>query len=410
VWKGRLLIIAAAIIAYLPAIDNGFIADDYVILHRLDLLKVDPFYLHSVVPENFRLTTYIVFAALRGLFGYQAWAFYVFNMILHAVNCLLLCRIVRDVSQNSIVAVWSGVFFAVFQAPQEAVMWLAAMNETLCAFFLFVTFLLWFSGRYTLAAISFFAALFSKEMAALFVVLLPLIQWYRGRRVPLETYLALGAPAALFASVFVWTWKGNFQVEQGTYAPGLHAALVLFKSLHRLFWPWGYVTAISVWWTARQKIDRRALAWAALIPITMLPYIFVTYTNNIPSRQVYLSSAIFLPLLVSGLFELRSMAYRNVLVCAFVVFNILYMWTVKDRQMVRRAVPTTELREELARHSPTTVRIRGFEYPIANMASAVALTVPGWRYDEVRLAESCKRCLFLEWDREALKYHATAVP
>lgn len=408
--KAKFLIFAAAIIAYLPALNNGFIADDYVILYRLDLLKADPFYLHSVVPENFRLTTYLVFASLRAVFGYQAWAFYLFNMALHAVNCLLLCRIVSDVTKNSTVAIWSGVFFAVFQAPQEAVMWLAAMNETLCAFFLFVTFLLCFRGRYTFAAISFFAALFSKEMAVLFVVLLPLMEWFRGRRLPLEAWLALGAPSALFASVFLWTFKGNFQVAQGTYAPGFHAAVVLVKSLHRLIWPWGYLVAISVGWTVRQKIDRRALGWIALVPITMLPYIFVTYTNNIPSRQVYLASSIFLPLLVTGLFWLRSTSYRNAVLGIFVVFNIFYMWSVKDGQMVRRAAPTTELRNELARHSPTTVRIRGFEYPFANMESAVALTVPGWRYDQVRLAESCRRCLFLDWDREALHYRVTAVP
>jgi len=92
VWKWRLAIIAAAIVAYAPAINNGFIADDYMILRRIDLLKADPFYLLAVVPENFRLTSYAVFGALRSIFGYDFAAFYAFNILLHIVNCLLCAR------------------------------------------------------------------------------------------------------------------------------------------------------------------------------------------------------------------------------------------------------------------------------------------------------------------------------
>jgi hypothetical protein len=404
VWKGRFLILAAVLIAYLPAIDNGFIADDYVILHRIDLLKEDPFYLYSVVPENFRLTTYIAFGTLRGLFEYDSRPFYLFNILLHATNCLLLCRIVRDITRNSAIATATAVFFAVFQAPQEAVMWLAAMNETLCAFFLFVTLLLWFKNRYYLASLTFFVALFSKETAVLFVLLLPVIEWLRGRRSPTTAYLALAVPAAIFASIFLWTFGENFQVGQGTYALGFHALVVFFKSLHRLLWPWGYIAALSVWWMVKEKVSHNAVAWAALIPITMLPYVFVTYASNIPSRQVYLPSAILLGLFAVALWTLPSKVYRHVLIAAFVAFNIFYMWTVKDAQMVKRAAPTTQLREELARHSPTSVRIRGFEYPFAGVANTVALTLPGWRWEDVDLAESCRQCLFLDWDRPALRY------
>jgi len=401
------LIVAAVLIAYLPAINNGFIADDYVILHRVDLIKEDPLYLFSVVPENFRFTTYVVFGALRGLFAYDARPFYLFNLLLHAVNCLLLCRIVLEITNNSAIAVAGSVFFAVFQAPQEAVMWLAAMNETLCAFFLFVTVLLWFRGRYFLTSLTFLAALFSKETAVLFVVLLPVMEWLRARRSPVAAYLALAIPAAIFASVFLWTFSRNFQVGQGTYALGTHAVVVFLKSLHRLLWPWGYVAAVIVWRRAKERIPLNARVFAALIPITMLPYVFVTYTNNIPSRQLYLASAIFVMLFAAALWSLPSNRWRRLLTVAFVGFNIFYMWAVKDAQMVKRAAPTTQLREELAKHSPATVRIRGFEYPFGGIANSVALTLPGWRWEDVDLAESCGDCLLLDWDRSALKYHVT---
>ena len=129
--KSLLLVVLAAVIAYIPAINNGFIADDFVILQRIEFLKADPAFLFQVPPENFRLTSYIVFALLKSVFQFDYRAFYATNILFHAINCLMLAWLVYEVTRNKSVAVTSSALFAVFQAPQEAVMWLAAMNETL---------------------------------------------------------------------------------------------------------------------------------------------------------------------------------------------------------------------------------------------------------------------------------------
>jgi hypothetical protein len=134
----------------------------------------------------------------------------------------------------------------------------------------------------------------------------------------------------------------------------------------------------------------------------MTPYIFVTYTDNIPSRQLYLASATFLPLLAAGMLRVSS----KVLIPAFLILNVGYMWLVKDRQMVERAAPTTALIHELAQRQPGPVRLSGFPYPIAIIAKAAAVTVPGWRWDQVDLGDACAQCLVLEWDREARRYVA----
>jgi hypothetical protein len=134
----------------------------------------------------------------------------------------------------------------------------------------------------------------------------------------------------------------------------------------------------------------------------MLPYVFVTYTDNIPSRQVYLASAAFLPLLAAGMVRLGP----KVLVPAFLIVNVGYMWTVKDRQMVERAAPTTALIQELEQRLPGSVRVSGFPYPIPIIAKAAAVTVPGWQWNQVDLADSCANCLVLTWDRAARRYTA----
>ena len=400
-WKWRLAIVAAAIVAYAPAINNGFIADDYMILRRIDLIKADPYYLLAVVPENFRLTSYAVFAALRSAFGYNAAPYYVFNILLHATNCLLLYSLVREVTSDERLSSTSALLFAVFQAPQEAVMWLAAMNETLLGFFVFLTLLLWIRGRYGWASLCFLGALFSKESGLIVLLLVPLIDALRRREYPGRHYVLLLVPTIFFGSVFLLTLAGNFQIGNRTYTPGLHAVLVLVKSLHRLFWPWAYVTVIAVL-ISRKADSRRAAAWSALIVVTILPYIFVTYTDNVPSRQVYLASAALLPLLAAGMMRVSP----KVLVPAFLFFNVGYMWAVKDGQMVERAAPTTELIRELKQREPGIVRIARFPYPIAIIAKAAAVTVPGWQWHQVDLGDSCARCLVLEWDRENRRYIA----
>jgi hypothetical protein len=91
-------------------------------------------------------------------------------------------------------------------------------------------------------------------------------------------------------------------------------------------------------------------------------------------------------------------------VVAFIGFNIFYMWTVKDSQMEARALPTTALVETLRKYKPQDVRIRGFEYPVDLIPKAVAVALPGWRWDQVDLDVPCKRCLLLEWNRGTGKY------
>src|SRR5437868_3685768 len=89
-----------AVLAYLPALNNGFIADDYVILKRVEILKAQPLYLYQVPPENFRLVSYFIFGALKQLAGYEAWAFYAFNIALHLANIILLWRLLRLVIEE----------------------------------------------------------------------------------------------------------------------------------------------------------------------------------------------------------------------------------------------------------------------------------------------------------------------
>src|SRR6476659_8572524 len=84
IWIAFCCVLAAA--AYLPILNNGFIADDYVILKRIEILKTQPLYLFQVPPENFRFVSYLAFGFFKAVAGYHAWPLYAFNIALHLAN------------------------------------------------------------------------------------------------------------------------------------------------------------------------------------------------------------------------------------------------------------------------------------------------------------------------------------
>jgi hypothetical protein len=387
-WKWSLVLLGAAVLAYASAINNGFIADDFVILARLDVLKTDPLYLLRIAPENFRATSYIVFGALKAAFGADYQVFYAFNILLHGVNVLLLRRLVRAITNDQRLALLSAALFAVFQAPQEAVTWLAA--------------------KYGWALAAYTAALFSKESAPVLLMIIPCLEIERGKPAFSRPFFRFLLPTAVFAGIFLYTLRANFMVGHGTYALSGHAVWVWLNSLHRLVWPWGYLLIPMLWmvngkWPKPATIAR-AVAWIAAL---LVPYVFVTYTNAIPSRQLYLASAGFATLMAAGILKLKSRSLQTAFIASFVVFNVGYLWVRKDAQIEERAAPTTALIEELKKHPPQRALIVNFAYPYPEVAKAATRFAPGWQADDIQVnlaPEACRGCLVLTWNAVDRRY------
>jgi hypothetical protein len=411
-WKWRLVIIAAAVIAYAPCLNNGFIADDFILLNRVEILKTNPYYLVEVTPEPFRLTSYVALGILKGFFGYDYRLFYAFNILLHALNSLLLAELALQLTGELQISVIASVLFAVFQAPQEAIMWIGAMNETLLGFFVLLTLLLWVRGHYRSALASYSLALVSKESALVILLIVPLIELYRGRHAVYgfwRQYMWLFLPTSVFGFAFLLTLSKNFMVNNRIHAVSWHALIVLPNSIHRLLWPWAYAVLALLWITKSAKPSMRGiLRAAALMASALVPYIFVAHTYNIPSRHNYLASAVVAVALSSMMLRLPARALRNAVLASFILVNIAYIWIRKDSQMERRAAPTTALLDELRKRPPGPVRLIGFEYaPASDMAKGAAITLPGWHWNDVELippADRCAGCTILEWDPSDRRY------
>jgi hypothetical protein len=392
--------------AYVPAFNNGFIADDYVNLEWAGKFFAHPGFLFSVPPQNFRMTSFVVFEVLKRIFGYQPVAWYVVNTVFHFIACLLLWRLLLCLENEGTAAV-ATLFFGVFHPPQEAVMWVSAMNETLMAVFIVAALLLWLKNRHAWALLCYSLALISKESAPILLLLIPVIQWRQKKPLFTREYCLYLIPTAVFAAVFFKTWSANSMIHYDVYAVSPQALLVVAITMHRLLWPWLYVflALAIVWGTMRLTIPAAATA-LVLIVIPMLPYIFLTYNKYLPSRQVYLASMVFVTVLAGLSAKISSTEVRTIIVTVFCLWNVFYMWTKKDRQFLERAAPTTELLHVLQTHPPTHVRIEGFAYPEPDIAKDVSALVPGWTRDMIDLGGGpCADCMTLKWDPVARTYH-----
>jgi hypothetical protein len=402
-WKkgpppGLVVALALGVVAHLPAVNNGFISDDYVILERVSTWVGHPAGF-SLPPEGIRLTSYACFAFLKALVGLRAPGFYVFAILLHLLNITLLRALVLRIFRNDSAATAAGILFAVFQNPQEAVWWLSGMSDTLVAAFVLGSLVAWVNGRSALAALMAGGAVLSKDSGLALLVLIPLADLLDSGTLRLKKVLAwLIVPVALYAALFALNATSNSYLSSGLYAFGLHAIPVVVNTMHRLAFPWMYGAVVLLVAARRWTWRREWTLLVAWMVLTLVPYAFITFQNHVPSRSQYLASlgAMWLLAALSG--RLPSRRLQTAFLAVFVAGNIAYLWAVKDRQYVGRAAPTEKLVAELRGLSPRTVRIEGFPFN-PWVAKDTSFFVPGWRPAMIIVNEpGPPSALTLRWD------------
>lgn len=354
-WRGERAIVllalaVAAIVAYLPTLRQPFIEDDYPNLAQSAILGA-PAAWRELAASVFRLratSTWMMYAAWHA-FGLHPAPYYALAIALHVLNTWLVYALGRWPALGHRVSAWAALFFAVYEGHQEAVMWFSASNELLQFLFGVGAFLCWliFLERrrwawYAGALVLFVLALLSKESAVVFALLfaLPL----KRRRAPwLLPFLALAAVAAYS----VYGSRGSsFRFQDNSFVLSARFWLVWPLNMARLLWFWGALgIAAAVWKHA--KVVALGLAWAG---ISLLPYSFLTYSTQIPSRQLYLASAGVAWIVGAGFVAVSDAPLRSrlrwvfpVIAAILVLHNVGYLWIKKRRQFLERAAPTEQL-------------------------------------------------------------------
>jgi hypothetical protein len=197
------------------------------------------------------------------------------------------------------------------------------------------------------------------------LTLLPVLfdrrHWRRG--------IAGALPFLAIAAIYIiWAWSTRVS------GPGYHDNRfslsapwfrVLLNSWWRLLFVWGLVALAILLWTGK-RADRRVVAAASLwMLLGLLPYSFLTYMLQIPSRQTYLASAglaWLVGLAASRLSESRRQTALATLCVAAIAFNLEILWVKKMAQFQERAQPT-ELLKQAAAASDGSVTIGCFPLP-----------------------------------------------
>jgi len=347
-----------------------------------------PAMLHDDVART-RATVHWTIYLVWKFFGFAPRAFRISSLILHILDTWLLYAIGLAWTRMRPAAFWAAAFFAVYEGHQEAIMWFSGNNELLLFLFGGASLLCWIKANahprheWTLraAGLLFFAlALVSKESAyillPLFLLTTPSGDWRR-KLAHLAPYCALAA--VVIVSVFA-TRGHSFRFADGSFS--LHAPvwLTLPRNFGRVLWFWGLLSAAVLFLTpAAASVRKSALVAMAWIGIALIPYSFLTYSSQIPSRQLYLASvglSFLFGLAMVRLLEITSARpwLAALVMLAMIAHNVGYIWIKKQRQFRERAEPFEEL-IQAARQTDGTLWVQCFpRHPsIAEAAIFVAL-------------------------------------
>lgn len=353
------------LLAYAPSLTIPLIEDDYPNLYeaqRYGSIAGLPELVASPI-ARMRATSYWSMYPLYRRFLLWAPAYHLFSLVLHVLNTLLVYAIGLRWQRLRGAAVWAAGFFAIHEGHQEAVMWFSAINELWMFFFGAASLLCWLEARerqrtlwYVASVLLFAFAVVSKEAAVIFLPLFLLVS----PRKPLWAVWPYTLIAAAAVAGIYFSRTNSFRFSDGSFS--LHASFWITwpRGIFRLFWIWGIPAAIVLWYS-RNRSALWVIEWMAL---GLVPYIFLTYSTAIPSRQTYLASAGLAWLVGLAMAQLWRQHRRWVaaIVAVVLLHNVGILWLRKRAQFLARAEPTERL-IALARQTSGPIWIQCFPRP-----------------------------------------------
>ncbi len=274
-WGLGLVLCAVTLLAYVPALSAGYIWDDDWYLTENPLLRDLDGLRRIWIPGNTPQYYPAVFTAFwveRRFFGLEPAGYHALNVILHALNALLVWRLCRKLS---IPGAWFiGAVFALHPVQVESVAWIAERKNVLSGFFYLLSALAYLrfqerreapaspavtaraAWKWYLTALALFTlALLSKTVTCSLPAALILVMVWQGQRLtlrrlaPLAPMFALGFALAMqtvhLERVHVGAQGAEFDLSLVERLLVASKALLFYPA--KLLLPWPLVFVYPRW-------------------------------------------------------------------------------------------------------------------------------------------------------------------
>ncbi len=237
----------------------------------------------TTVTPYYRPIYKLSLAVDHALWGERAFGYHLTNTLLHVLVAVLVSVVASSLAATPAGALVAGLAFAVHPVHSEAVAWISARNELLCALFMLLSlqgYLSWRArGRRRDLAVSlaaFFASLLAKELSITLPALVLVHEAAFGRR-PGVRKLATPAAFAGVAAVYLLLRAAVLDVTDWGGAPPWHRLLTSFGIVARY------------------------------LRLLVLPNELSVF-HQVPVETVFFSRGVLVPLLVVGAAALAAVA------------------------------------------------------------------------------------------------------
>ncbi len=253
VFAKALIIVTFAFVAYWPAITNGFIWDDDVMLTDNAVMKevdgLSRIWFSTELSDYFPLTSTSFWIEWR-LWGMNPIGYNVTNILLHALSGVVLWRVLLRLK---IPAAWlASVIFVVHPVCVASVDWIAERKNVLSMFFYLAALLYYLrfevserKGEYWFSLILFGLALLSKTSVVVLPLVLLLCHWWLGKSMDRKAFRSVRpffGLALLMGLVTVWfqlheVLLGEARETDTFFTRVLGGSWALWFYLGKILWP-----------------------------------------------------------------------------------------------------------------------------------------------------------------------------
>ena len=370
--RARLLLLAAALVAFGASLGSGFHFDDYAIFAN-PALTTPAGVLDIWGLRDTRPLTYFTFWLNYLAGGRDPLGYHILNLALHLGAVLLGYECLLRLLDRR--AAWlAAALFAVHPIQAEAVNYIWARSIVLATLLCFASLLAWLDDRRWEAAGWFALALLAKEECAAFPLVLLLLPRKRSSLPPIAAMLALslaagarvvyatavtpGAPAGLQAPVTPW----HYFLAQGP---------VILRYFRLLIVPYGFtidpdIHVPPLWWGLAAWILIAALCLAAwrwrLVWFVAGILLLIPSSTIFPAADLAADRRLYLPMIAFAatavlLLERAPKAVPAALVAvlALVSLSRTFVWMDDSalwREAVERAPEKVRPHIQLARALP----------------------------------------------------------